>query len=265
MRQTIIAKPILNRDVPSRPWLLPQARRLPGIAPIEMEDWLWQLDSYAGQMAERERLLGSFPGLVHGCLPEAEAAAQELFDLVLLQLNGREGFGREGGGMRCPDGRLVALDRSKPLMTLGRLVQEDLCLLVRPNGGAEHLLSGAVLCFPASWTLAEKLGRPMLAIHTPVAAYDETLARRVQRLLDGVQPGRPLARSNALFYDEPALFAPRLEADKRPIAGPDAAFFRSERQCLLRLPESGAVVFSIHTILLTRDALTSEDRAALTE
>lgn len=255
--------PILNIDLPERPWRLPQARRLPGIAPIAMSDWLWQLDTYAAQMAERERLLEACPDKVHGLLPDAQAAAQELFDIVLEQLAGAAGFDRVGETMRCPDGRIVVLDRSAPLMTLARLVQEDLCVLVKPNGAEEHLLFGAALCFPASWTLAEKLGRPMLAIHIPVETYDAALARRVQRLLDGVQPARPLARCNAFFYDDPALFQPRPESDPRPAGGPDARYFRSERQCLLRLPESGAVAFSIHTIVLRRQDLTQEDFSAL--
>ncbi|MDV7143818.1 DUF3445 domain-containing protein [Tropicimonas sp. TH_r6] len=263
MSSTLTASPILNDELPARPWCLPQAGRLPGIAPIEMSDWLWQLDTYAAQMAERERLLEKCPEKVLALQADARPAAEELFDLVLAQLETRPGFVREAGTLHCPDGRSVALDRSAPLRTLGRLVQEDLCLLVKPEGDDEHLLAGAVLCFPASWTLAEKIGRPMLAIHIPVEVYDETLARRVQRLLDGVRPDRPLARSNAFFYDDPALFQPRPELDPRPAGGPTAAFFRSERQCLIRLPESGAVAFSIHTILLARSALTVEDRAAL--
>ncbi|RYH09275.1 DUF3445 domain-containing protein [Tropicimonas sp. IMCC6043] len=255
--------PILNRHLPHRPWRLPQARRLPGTAPIGIDDWLWQLDSYPAQMAERERLLAEDPAAVLALLPAADAPVRELYDLVLGLLQRRPGFARQGDVMRCPDGRSVHLDRSDPLRTLGRLVQEDLCLLVKPEGAAEHLLAGAVLCFPASWTLSEKLGRPMAAIHVPVDVYDATLAARVQRLLDNIRPGQPLARSNALFYDDPALFQPRPEDDPRPAGGPDARFFRSERQCLLRLPESGAVVFSIHTVLLDRAGLEAADLAVL--
>ena len=39
--------------------------------------------------------------------------------------------------MRRPDGVLVPLD-GPPLITAGRLVQEDLCLLEKPDGEAEH-------------------------------------------------------------------------------------------------------------------------------
>lgn len=167
--------------------------------------------------------------------------------------------------MLCPDGRKPVIDRTAPLLTLGRLVQEDFCILHRAEGEAEHRLAGAVLCFPASWTLSEKIGRPVEAIHGPVAAYDAVLARRVRRLFDGLRPGRPLARCNALFYEDPALFQPRPEASQRPPAGPGAAYFRSERQCLLRLPVTGAVIFSIHTILMPRTALDAADLSALSQ
>lgn len=257
--------PILNRHLPRRPWLLPHAHRLPGTAPVAPDDWLWQLDSYPAQMAERERLLAERREAVLALAPGAEAAARELYDEALGLLKSRPGFTQEAGTMRCPDGRSVPLDRDAPLETLGRIVQEDLCLLVKPDGADEHLLAGAVLCFPASWTLAEKLGRPLGAIHTPVRAYDAVLAARVQRLLDGIRPGRPLSRCNALFYDDPALFQPRTESDPRPAGGTEARFFRSERQCLLRLPETGAVVFSIHTILLERVSLTESDLEALSK
>ncbi|SDI94474.1 heme-dependent oxidative N-demethylase family protein [Aliiruegeria lutimaris] len=263
MNSTTIPAPILNRHLAVRPWRLPRARSLPGIAPVSLDDWLWQLDSYPAQMAERERLLEAQADKVHALLPDAFAPAQELYDLVLGILETRAGFQRDGAGIRCPDGRVVALDRNAPLVTLGRLVQEDFCILQRAEGEGEHLLTGAILCFPASWTLAEKLGRPMMGIHIPVQVYDPELGRRVQRLLDGIQPGRPLSRSNAFFYDDPGLFQPRPESDPRPAGGPEAPYFRSERQCLLRLPESNAVAFSIHTILLERKQLDTEDLAVL--
>ena len=79
------------------------------------------------------------------------------------------------------------------------------------------------------------------------------MARRVQRLFDGVREGRPLWRFNALWYDDPTLFQPRPEnAPRAAIDRSKAPYFRSERQSLVRLPQTGAVVFSIHTYVVAR-------------
>lgn len=226
-------------------------RRLPGVAPFEMADWLHVDEAYAGQMAERVRLLSERRSEVLRLDPDAHAAAAELLDTVLAHLP--EGFVSEGLRVACPDGRVVEIDRADPLGTLGHIVQEDLCLM-EPRDGV-HVLTGAVLCFPASWLLAEKFLRPLVGIHAPVEVYDDGLAARVQRLFDGVQAGRPLWRYNLLHYDDPTLFQPRSEQARRPHVDQETApFTRSERQCLVRLPKTGAVVFSIHTYVVARRA-----------
>jgi hypothetical protein len=141
-------------------------------------------------------------------------------------------------------------------------VQEDLVLMEKPSGMDQHVLTAAALCFPASWSLAEKFLRPLTGIHAPVDVYDEDLARRVQRLFDGIRPGRPIWRANALVYADPALFQPRTEADRRPSPPEGPRWLRVERQCLARLPETGAVAFTIHTYVVPFESLDPEDRVA---
>ena len=109
---------------------------------------------------------------------------------------------------------IVPLDPDQPLLTLGRLFQEDFCILEQT--GPEHALTAAILCFPASWTLSQKLGRPMTEIHIPVESYTPDIARRVQRLFDAIRPDQPLWRANSLIYDDPTLHQPRLEGERRP-------------------------------------------------
>lgn len=250
---------ILQDHIPHRPWDDPRLTRLPGIQPLDPADWLRRDEAYAAQMAERDRLIATRPEAVHALTLRGEAAAAELYAHVLAQLEGP----RVEGALIRPDGVAVPLDPTRPLLTLGRLVQEDLCLL--EEDGGEHVLTGAILCFPASWTLAEKIGRPLTGIHTPVAVYDEGLARRVQRLFDAIRPEQPLWRANALLYEDPALHQPRREGESRPRPG-QRDFLRSERQCLLRLPQTRAVVFSIHTYVLRLSTLAEGEaiRAALT-
>ncbi len=251
---------VLNANLPFAPWADSRTRRLPGTQPLDPADWLRVADSYAGQMAERDRLIFERSEEVHALDPAALPAAQELLSTILPRLPAL-GFLIDAAKVTRPDGITVAVDHDRPLLTLGRLVQEDLCLMERR--GAEHVLTGAILCFPASWTLSEKFLRPLVRIHEPVASYDSDMARRVQRLFDAIHPDRPMWRANALIYDEPILHHPKTEAARRPPARADAAYIRSERQCLLRLPHTGAVVFSIHTYIVHRDALTPDQAAAL--
>jgi len=246
---------ILQHQIPYDPFAAP---RLPGISPLDPRAWLHVDDALAAQMAERARLLDERRDEVLRLDPAARPAARELLDMILEHLSAAPGYGVEKESVLRPDGRRVRLDRDDPLGTAGLLVQEDLCLMEKR--GAEHVLTGAALCFPASWRLDEKFLRPLLGIHRPVAEYDADLARRVQRLFDGVRPGRPLWRFNALWYEDPALCQPKSEADRRAHVRGDAPFLRSERQSVLRLPETGAAVFSIHTYVLSRaSALAARD------
>ncbi|HBS48733.1 MAG TPA: DUF3445 domain-containing protein [Rhodobacteraceae bacterium] len=240
--------PILQRTIPYGP-RAPQ--RLPGIAPMAMEDWLPRDDAFAAQMALRDRLIGTRRAAVLALDDSARPAARELQDMVLALA-----WPGAGDAVTRPDGVRVPVDRDDPLATLGRIAQQDFCILQKPEGAEEHLLTGAVLCFPASWWLDEKFLRLLIGIHAPVAEYDADLARRVQRLFDGIQPGRPLWRFNALWYDDPALHQPRREGARRdPVDPATARYLRSEWQCLVRLPETGAVVFSIHTYVLSRETV----------
>ena len=233
------------------PFDLSVSRPLPNIGPVPMSDWLLVDEAYAGQMAARAHLLDSNRDAVLALSERARPAADELLEVVLSHLP--SGFARDGARVTRPDGGQVTLNRADPLGTLGRLVQEDLCLLEKTDGEAEHVLTGAVLCFPAGWRLAQKMMRPLTEIHVPIPEYDAALAARVQRLFDGVQPGRPLMRFNRLWYDDPTLFQPGPRRDNDDRSDPETApYFRTERQCLLRLPETRAVVFSIHTYVMDR-------------
>lgn len=254
-------EPVLQKSLPFAPWADARAWRLPGTRAAEADDWVRIDEAYAGQMAVRDRLLTDQRGDVLALMPEAREAADELLRLAITRAQGIDGFRVAPSTVVRPDGVRVSIDHGDPLGTLGHLFQEDFCLLQKPPGSAEHQLMGAVLCFPAGWTLTEKIGQPLGRIHRPVPPYGD-VAGRVQRMLDGLKPGRPIWRANAHFYDEPGLYAPRAEADPRQMEV-EGRYVRSEYQVLFRLPESRAIVFSIHTYVVSRDALAPEAEAAL--
>jgi len=253
--------PVLNAGFPPVLCQTLRRARLPGIRPAAPDSWLTQDDAFAGQMALRDRLIAERFEAVHALLPDAGPAAAELYRTAMALLATRPGYRRTAEAMTRPDGVRVPLTPARPLATLGRLVQEDLCLML--PGPQGHRLMAAILCFPASWTLAEKIGKALLAVHRPVAEYDADLTRRVQRLFDAIRPEAPLERGNLLAYARPDLFQPKREADPRSGIAAGAPYLRAERQCLLRLPETGAVVFSIHTYVVRRAALDAAHRAEI--
>jgi hypothetical protein len=252
---------VFQTHLPSAPWMAPATRRLPGVQPLPMDDWLIRDEAFAGQMALRDSLIAGRRDAVFATGPDSAAARAEVLALVLASLD--PGYTRKGDLVTRPDGVTVDLVSDDPLLVAGRLVQADLCILQPPGAGAEPVLTDAILCFPASWSLAEKIGRPLTAIHIPVDSYTDEMATRVRRLFEAIRPGRPLWRQNALLYADPALFQPRTELQPRtrPASRPD--YLRSERQVLIRLPETGAVLFAIHTFVLPFASLSPAQASAL--
>lgn len=229
------------------------ARSLPRMQPVE-GGWITVDEAYVAQIGEKQRLLAARPQDVLQLMPQAEAAAEELCSAVLEALDQRPDFEVSAASVRRPDGQHVTRDQA-PLRMLSKLLQEDLCILQKIE--EEHVLTGALLCFPASWTLTQKIGKPLTRIHTPVPSYGP-VAARVQRLFDGVRPGRPMWRANLLRYEDPTLFQPRTEDNPRPVGSPRSPYERSERQTVLRLPKTDAVVFAIHTRIVRSDPQSPE-------
>ena len=225
---------------------LPQAQegdpRLPGTMPCEPDDWLRVDDAYSAQLAYRNELLSKNQDKV---LCENTVAGREVLEETLKILPCLD-FDVTDTTVTCPDQRRVAIDWDAPLLTMGHLVQEDICILEKR--GTEHVLTGAALCFPANWRLAEKINRPLIGIHEPVPEYDDNIARRVQRLFDGVRVGRPMWRFNKLYYSDADLHQPYKKVD-----GEHTPYIRTERQCILRMPRTDAVIFTIHTYVVKDD------------
>lgn len=130
-----------------------------------------------------------------------------------------------------------------PLPAAGLAVGEDLCLLQDVGDGTYRLTAGAVF-FPSGWRLDEKLGKSLGGVHAPVPGFEKLLLSGTERVFQNLRADAPLTRDNWGISESPDLFRPGGHA---PGAGP--LYLRTERQTLSRLPETGAVLFTIGTFL----------------
>jgi hypothetical protein len=257
-----------------RPYTPGPYRMAMDLVSTPVEAWFEIDDRYPAEMAERRRLLATGHDAVFAALPESDAARAEALAMITDHLTTAhpDWFTRDVATLR---NRLTGETWSgaaiDPLELAGRMVQEDLCIIRPAEDGPVFI--AAVLCFPSRWRLADKIGRPLAAVHGPVPLYADRLSRPVDRFFRHLKPGRIVERLNWSLLDDPALFQPggkwRDTGDDAITPGnvADRVFLRVERQTLRALPASGTVLFGIrvHVYPLTRVIRSATDAASLAE
>lgn len=132
-----------------------------------------------------------------------------------------------------------------------RSAWEDMCLLAPDEGEGLYRLIGAAVAFPTDWDPARKLGKSLISLHAPIHGYTDQLASGVDHFMAGLKPGKIFGRCNWFVSPTPALRWIAQNPPQQAFAHVTAAnagrtlFVRSERQTLRRLPETGAILFTI--------------------
>ncbi len=105
----------------------------------------------------------------------------------------------------------------------------------------------------------------MIGIHGGITQYTPDMAKRVQRMFDAMRPEQPLWRANFLVYTDADLFQPRVSGQDKPRKQGQGGYIQVERQSLRKLPQTGAVVFGIHSYVMALSTLTPKERQLLEE
>jgi hypothetical protein len=226
------------------------------LSELKLDNWIEIDRHYPAELALKRSLLKERHAEVFAALPGTEGASREVLELLADHLCRRFPQWFERSGQRVSN-RIVdetyALDNPSihPLDLAARMVQEDLCLM-QPRDDV-YCLNAASVAFPSRWTLAEKIGKPMQTIHTPVAFYVEKIGDTTDRFLKLMTPEQAVWRINWNIHDTDTLFQPRSPGKKSPdpsITAENAGsrlFLRLERQTLRKLPASGDILFTIRT------------------
>ncbi len=145
---------------------------------------------------------------------------------------------------------------------------EDMCLLIRLPDEEQYRLIGAAVAWPSDWTPADKVGLSLRAVHESIDGYSDQLARGVDHLMASLKPGVIFGRANWFIAatnakhwvaDPPDEAFAQVTADN---AG-ETLFVRSERQTLRRLPDTGAIVFTIGIYIAPLGELSWENQQRL--
>jgi hypothetical protein len=226
-----------------------------GLQPLPLEEWIEIDDAFAAQLSAKRALLEARHGDVFQALPDAKLASEETLRLLLQHLRRHhcDRFEFQGAQVRnvltgeCWD---IANAHLHPLDQAGRLVQEDFCIL--QSDGENYRLTAGAVCFPSNWRLADKIGHRLADVHAPVPGYAGKLEKPVDRFFNNLSAEALVWRANWAIHDNPALFRTAHDSAAAVVTRSNAGgtlWFRVERQTLRRLPQSGAVLFTIRTHL----------------
>lgn len=233
---------------------------------------------YLQEIAFKRQLLQKYPERCYQSFPYTMEAQWEVVELLLDQMTHDypESFRFERIGNQCILSNLLTGESfdfifgdatsllMEPLDFIGRHVQEDLIIMMQRDG--DLFLDAGQLCFPANWSLQFNLGMHFMQIHSPIPGFfDEGLAEKIRRFLLRIEPGQPWIRRNwsltAGEHLDSALETFHLWGQDRKRVTPDnvgeMVHLRVEVQKLFRLPRSNAILFTIHTHLLSLQELVS--------
>lgn len=240
---------------------------------------------YAAEIALKRRLLTELPLEYFSGGAELLNAQWEVLELVLEDLAAHypEVFKLEQRGHTCHWYNALLNERQtfvlhepeslplEPLDWVGRQVQEDLVLV---SADVAATFVGGQLCFPNGWAIADRLGKPFMAVHERTPQTTMPSVHAGARLVSAMKPGKTLWRTSWNFkltdqLDLSTKYKPRYKAAVAallPQLNPETVgqmvFIRVERQTLTRLFRSPYVLFGIHTYNSRLDEETADPERA---
>lgn len=219
-----------------------------GLSPLGSASWIEtdnHLAAYHQHKLRQRRLHGD---RVYRATAGSLAAQRELADRLLAHLSIDQGqlYRIDDTRLHCLPGNFsTALATTEPLWNCSLWLADDLVIMERQRG--EYRLTAASLCSPSHWRLEDKFDCPLRAIHDPIPGFHRALTPRIDRFFEHLKVEHPVVRTNWALQANGQL-NPN-DSDEFPVSADTPLYYRSERQSLMRLPESGAVAFTIRVYL----------------
>ena len=279
----IVVTDIVRTAPDYQPYVAGTFRWRLALRPLELDDWIQIGHDYDHEMDRKSWVLDNHYDTAVAVLPGIEhEAANVLASIVdhltttwpdwfevrdgrIFNLHRDESFAIAPG----PDGEWA----EHPLSVAGRLIQEDLALLVERDG--RLVFGGGTVCFPNRWDLTSKLGLTMAEVHAPVSQLNEQLERPIDDFFTRLSDDKPFWRLGWGVLDTDDLYQPLdgTASTPPPIPAvgdpstPDRLYLRVERETLRRYSSPKCVLFTIRTYIrpLSHLAERPEDAARLAD
>ncbi|MFW0782929.1 DUF3445 domain-containing protein [Gordonia sp. CPCC 206044] len=239
-------------------------------------DYTYQLDERATILAADATRHAVLPHMVPACWDAMLTIMRELAatrpDAFGLELDGDRWHW--WNGVLGIDHAFVYGDDTTlptdPLAYVCAQIQEDVVLLDQRDG--QLFADAGVVTFAADWSFGFDVGMSFLEIHGPVPRVrEEGVITRAHEFIKRLQPHRPYRRTNWTMTIGRRL---DVSTERYPDWGPDRAMvghidddafgrlvhLRVEVQHLVRLPDSGAIMFLIRTHLLSLEELATVEQ-----
>ncbi|WP_262365847.1 DUF3445 domain-containing protein [Gordonia sp. OPL2] len=246
-------------------------------------DGVIDVDSeYRHEIAERATILAA-DTTRHAVLPHMRPATWDAMVTIMTELAttypDHFALHRSGADWRW-ENSLLAIDQTfvygddttlptDPLDYICGQIQEDVVLLDQRDG--QLFADAGVVTFAADWSFGFDVGMSFLEIHGPVPRVRrEGVITRAHEFIKRLQPHQPYRRTNWTLtigrrLDVSTERYPEWGPDRETIQQVDDETFgrlvhlRVEVQHLIRLPDSGAVMFLIRTYMLPLETLATID------
>jgi len=218
-----------------------------GLRPMQHKGWIETDDALAEYLQHKRSMREVHGDRVYRAEVSSLPAQAELQRRLRAHLLADAGdvYSSDGDTLSCTLADCSAAGQGELLWDTSLWLADDLVLM--EECGGDYCLTAASLCSPSHWRLDEKFGRPMREIHDPIPGFHEQLTPSIDRFFAHLKASRPVFRFNwslqswyglAQFPDiEPAV------DERTPL------YYRSERQSLMRLPDTGAIAFTIRVYL----------------
>ncbi|KAJ5711294.1 hypothetical protein N7488_005450 [Penicillium malachiteum] len=257
---------LTSKPIPYRPFRYgPNYFVTMGLRSMKWDEWIELDNHYLKYHADKAKRIEERGEKCYGTAPEAMDAAVELLEELCNYLPERY----PNMFQKTPTGITNTVTHETfnitqrplpedPMAIAARLVQDDLAIMIERPDGEYYLLAGAIL-LAGFWRLSDKFGMSLEDIHTSgdVPQFREKLQRGMKNFFRRLRPEEPVLRNNYFIQvDDQLAWSPSIGSEDSEEVSWNTAeknraiehhFFRSERQSLRRLPQSGGVVFTIRT------------------